>query len=222
MKAVPRPAFQEKRLHVSHDLLELHGYQPRGELGERYNAHRSGFIFHGSKAAPWVDPESQERISIWRADIWQLAGRIFDALIQELDLKAISAGHFSRHGPFDMVSHSQFQVKEMHPVAAGPNAKVVRLPLHQDPSFLSLLIHHSSEPPGQGCEFWLDQEQRFLPLARSGPTVCTVIIGQLFHLLLGRRSFAKGKHRVVTRAADMEKPRISATFFFQPPGTARL
>lgn len=35
MKAVPRPAFQEKRLHVSHDLLELHGYQPRGELGER-------------------------------------------------------------------------------------------------------------------------------------------------------------------------------------------
>ena len=31
------------------------------------------------------------------------------------------------------------------------------------------------------------------------------------------RRFAKGKHRVVTKVEDMEKPRLSATFFFQWP-----
>ena len=110
-----------------------------------------------------------------------------------------------------MLSHSQLQVKEMHP-AALRGRELVRLPLHQDPSFLSLLIH-AREPPS-GLQVQVDDH--FLELSSCGPGIATVLLGQLFHFFVCRRSFAKGRHRVVTRAEDMQKRRISATFFFQP------
>ncbi|CAJ1447439.1 unnamed protein product [Effrenium voratum] len=95
---------------------------------------------------------------------------------------------------------------------------------HQDPSFLSLLLHGSEDPPGQGLEVHHEASRRFLPLPRSGCGVATILVGQLFHLLCGRGKmrFAKGAHRVVTRAEDMDKPRLCATFFFQPHPDALL
>eukprot|EP00435_Cladocopium_sp_Y103_P037284 s3220_g9.t2 len=219
---------EKRRFIVGKDLLSLHGYQPKGELGERYNAHRSGFVCHGLRPMPWLSESQDMRIAVWRKHIWHFTGRIFDALLMEIQEDVSTPaekGFFSENGHFDMVSRSQFQVKEMHPAPQGGSRKLVRLPLHQDPSFLSLLIHGSNDPPGQGLEIWHDDSQSFVPVPRSGYGIATIIVGQLFHLLLGRGShmrFAKGKHRVVTKVEDMEKPRLSATFFFQPSPEALL
>jgi len=205
------------------EVLVVHGYQPRGGEGERFNRFRSGIVFHGKSTLPLLPEPFEVDIGRWRDRVWRLSERILEQLRDELCRSSktevnLGMGSFSEGAAVDMISGSHFQLKQMHS-GSGPG-ETVRLPLHQDPSFMSLLIHGSSDPPGQGLEIWDEAAQEFVAVPRSGCEVATVFIGQLFHLLCGRGDmrFAKGAHRVVTRGGDLEKQRLTAVFFFQQPG----
>ena len=52
----------------------LHGYQAREAEG-RYNAFRSGYVFQGTLATPWLPEHAQQRMQSWRAEIWRLTER---------------------------------------------------------------------------------------------------------------------------------------------------
>ncbi|CAE7573121.1 unnamed protein product [Symbiodinium sp. KB8] len=208
------------------EVLVVHGYQPRGGEAERFNRFRSGIVFHGKSTLPLLPEPFEVDIQRWRDRMWRLSERILEQLRDELCRSGkmevnLGMGSFSEGAAVDMISGSHFQLKQMHsgsePKGSG-SGETVRLPLHQDPSFMSLLIHGSSDPPGQGLEIWDEAAKEFVAVPRSGCEVATVFIGQLFHLLCGRGDmrFAKGAHRVVTRAADLEKQRLTAVFFFQP------
>ncbi|CAJ1368103.1 unnamed protein product, partial [Effrenium voratum] len=106
----------DKRQHrCGSDLLTLHGYQPRGELGQRFNAHRSGFVVNGRRPLPLAAAEVQERMASWRERIWQLAGRIFQGLLLEMEDLQVAPSALGADGERDMVTASQFHIKEMHP-----------------------------------------------------------------------------------------------------------
>ncbi|CAE7441728.1 unnamed protein product [Symbiodinium natans] len=218
--ALPEAA-RHQFLCDSKELLAVHGYQPRGGQGERFNRFRSGVVFHGKNTLPLLPEPFEAEVANWRDQVWRLSERILDHLLHELrctgTLKEnLDPGAFHEGASFDMISGSHFQLKQMH--SAGQDGESVRLPLHQDPSFMSLLIHASSKPPGQGLEILDDRAQEFVAVPRSGCEFATVLIGQLFHQLCGRGDmrFAKGSHRVVTRPEDMTKQRHTAVFFFQP------
>ncbi|CAE7187478.1 unnamed protein product, partial [Symbiodinium pilosum] len=223
------PEKEKRRLLCDpEELLHVHGYQPRGSQGERFNRYRSGLVLHGRQTLPLLPEQFQAQLASWREQVWRLAERILHQLVCELHETGMmevqpSMGLFSEGASLDMISGSHFQLKKMHPaddvpLAGSAGKETVRLPLHQDPSFLSLLIHGSSAPPGQGLEVWHEASQEFVAVPRSGCEVATILIGQLFHLLCGRGDlrFAKGAHRVVTRPEDMQRQRLGAVFFFQP------
>mmetsp|Transcript_60405 Transcript_60405/g.168787 ORF Transcript_60405/g.168787 Transcript_60405/m.168787 type:complete len:437 (+) Transcript_60405:62-1372(+) len=228
---------------------EPNGYHARGELGRRYNKYRSGFVFQGRTVFPLLSvcegcstEDGEEFVTIiskWRACVWKVASDILDRLWAEL----LACGHvtetacpLSPRGSMDMISNSQFHMKQMHSESqfhmgqtrSDNDAEVsdpfVRLPLHQDPSFVSLVLHESSEPLGQGLEVLDDDSRSYVALPHSGVGVATIFVGQLFHVLLGRSALpvAKARHRVATLPKDMGKRRLAATFFFQPRPDAVL
>lgn len=204
------------------------GYQSRGALGGKYNRHRSGFVFHGKTLWELSGGDFLPVMTRWREDIWRLAEVVFDELVLELSGQpdvhfSLSPGVFSEGGAHDMVTHSQFHIKQMHAVDRQRSKTIVDpiiwLPLHQDPSFLSIVVHASANPAGQGLEFLDESSATYTRIAQSGCGVATIIGGQLLHLLCGGQNglqLAKATHRVVTNAKDMDRERLGATFFFQP------
>eukprot|EP00439_Symbiodinium_sp_Y106_P084467 s1099_g25.t2 len=132
------------------EVLVVHGYQPRGGEGERFNRFRSGIVFHGKSTLPLLPEPFEVDIGRWRDRVWRLSERILEQLRDELCRSSktevnLGMGSFSEGAAVDMISGSHFQLKQMHS-GSGPG-ETVRLPLHQDPSFMSLLIHGSSDPP---------------------------------------------------------------------------
>eukprot|EP00929_Paragymnodinium_shiwhaense_P089194 TRINITY_DN49392_c0_g1_i1.p1 TRINITY_DN49392_c0_g1~~TRINITY_DN49392_c0_g1_i1.p1 ORF type:complete len:474 (-),score=63.13 TRINITY_DN49392_c0_g1_i1:19-1440(-) len=201
-----------------------------------------------SSSSPAASPEFIDCIERWRQEVWSLADTILAQTAEELQSLGLQPPAdapmmFGQGGSFDVLTHSQTHIKKMHPAeppAPGRGDEgVVRLHLHQDPSLFSLLLHASDDPPGQGLEMQRGGSAPgrsrsagdFVPLARSGCGVVTLLVGQLFHALLGRpggflqsqgRNLAKGRHRVVTKLADMHKERLAATCFLQPAPDALL
>ena len=123
----------------------------------------------------------------------------------------------------------------------------ITLPMHTDPSLISIVIHDShgerklddnsfdyngGTKEGQGAlglQFYHPKEKRWVEPEAHGHLVATIFVGSvLSHLTCGK--FPAAKHRVVERASDVpqdvERPllpkRMAATLFVRPQPSALL
>jgi len=129
------------------DSANASGSHRAGALSS-YNACREGFVFsngdsYGVDGVPEFEPATIALLSAASA----AARSLFAALERQMQLPA---GWFEAcFGP--LADHSQWHLKRYCPEAAPPHATTadgrrVMLPVHSDPSLLSLVLH---DAPGR-------------------------------------------------------------------------
>eukprot|EP00927_Polykrikos_kofoidii_P044176 TRINITY_DN38216_c0_g1_i1.p1 TRINITY_DN38216_c0_g1~~TRINITY_DN38216_c0_g1_i1.p1 ORF type:complete len:345 (+),score=44.59 TRINITY_DN38216_c0_g1_i1:143-1177(+) len=217
----------------------LTGYHPMNGLGGN-NTHRTGIIVERTDSFSLADNcdgrDSGVLLTTWRSAHWALAHLVLERLAVQL---RIDNSHFREE--FDPCPNSQFHVKaydtdtESAPQRGndaefGSGGLVVKLSPHVDPSVITILVHAGDLADGlQGLQFentnrcGAERSQQFVdvPGALSGYGIATVVAGQLLEPLTG--GMLRGaRHRVALKHEDARKPRMVATFFFQPQFDALL
>ena len=200
--------------------------------GSSYNAAREGFVFSdgASFGVPADDPEAAadfER-AMRRAFVAALAAarEVLFALERRL---ALESGWFEHNfGPLG--DHAQWHVKRYRPERVSENAiggdgAAVVLPVHTDPSLVSVVAH---DAPGvregaRGLEYLepLGGRGAWTEVPHHGHGVLTVFTGSVLDRITGG-AFPAARHRVVSRKEDNAAPRLAATFFWRPAPWAVL
>ena len=198
-----------------------------------YNRCREGFIFSNGAIFEFGGVQGFAASMAALADgAVEVALSVLAGLARRLELP--DAGWFERElGP--LRSHSQWHLKRYVPEAAPPDAvtsdgKHVLLPVHTDPSLISLVIH---DRPGAaagalGLECLAPKTAAgaggWEEVSAHGHAVVTVLAGSVLDRITGGRCRAV-KHRVALRdpiSALAGAPRVVATFFFRPSPDALL
>ena len=215
------------------DSASASGLHRAGALSQ-YNVCREGLIFSngaifdlpppadGEPAADHV--QFAEEMAAFFASAMALISGVFAALERRLQLPV---GWFE-HSLGPVAQHSQWHVKRYVPEAAPSNAvttdgKHVLLPVHSDPSLLSLIVHDrdgtNSGALGLECNVKGAAGGEWVEVAAHGHSVVTVLCGAVLERITGGR-FVAARHRVAVRDPNALGRRVAATFFFRPAPSA--
>lgn len=212
------------------DSADATGTHPAGALS-RYNANRAGLIFSNGEVfdvdSPGAPPGgfARQMAAFFEAQC-SLAEQVLCGLEASL---GVQPGWFaSTMG--DLRRHSQWHVKRFVGDRASPrrrmqDGRVVLLPMHTDPSIISLVLHDCEgvRPGAMGLEVWRQEDQAWLEAPWCGHGVATLFVGSVLERISGG-SLRAARHRVVSARGDAAEasPRVAATFFFRPAPEAVL
>ena len=211
--------------------------------GSSYNQTREGFVFSDGATfgVPRDDPYAAARFEAhcraMHDSALALARGVLAALERHLD---VPTGWFEvTFGP--IANNSQWHVKRYRPERADVHArsiagrtkaskseqndKTVLLPVHTDPSLVSIVLHDApvSSHGAAGLEF-LSQRGRgvWVEVPKHGHDVATVFVGSVLDRIT-RGAFPAARHRVAVRdPGSLGLLRVAATFFWRPAPNAML
>lgn len=211
--------------------------------GSSYNQTREGFVFSDGATfgVPRDDPYAAARFEAhcraMHDSALALARGVLAALERHLD---VPTGWFEEtFGP--IADNSQWHVKRYRPERADVHArsiagctkaskseqndKTVLLPVHTDPSLVSIVLHDApvSSHGAAGLEF-LSQRGRgvWVEVPKHGHDVATVFVGSVLDRIT-RGAFPAARHRVAVRdPGSLGLSRVAATFFWRPAPNATL
>ena len=221
---------------VPHDEGDNNGWHPCGGLS-KYNQCREGYIFQATSAIwPMLStnrdcpPDAFSTIhQHWRQEVYVFVTSLLTDLATYLDIPH-PASFFSSNGTFDVISASQFHIKNTpvmtqietneHMPSTTSAGHFITLPAHRDPTLISIVLHNcharglEMQWPLEGTS--LGYREVYTHDTPPGPERCVVIVGTLLERLSGG-FFRAPYHRVVSIASQQrEETRLAATFFFQP------
>lgn len=250
------------------DSAHVTGFHYAGGMS-RYNIRREGIVFSDDQCS--CSEGNSELLSDLSKMYWSLHGiadRVLLAIEAQLELDeeksatSVESGNqgigwFQRHlGPTDTASQwhmKRFVIEEEKTNDASveneQSASTLRtetgeritLPMHTDPSLISIVIHDEQhdegsqesadlstyEAPGAlGLQYFHPKEKTWKEPEAHGHLVATVFVGSvLAHLTCGK--YPAAKHRVVetTKPQGEEndaKKRMAATLFVRPQPSALL
>lgn len=186
----------------------------------RYNANRRGFVFSdGGMLQVEGVTDFEEQMNALYDSMHSIADDVLTRMEQEWKLPP---GWLQENlGPTK--SHSQWHVKQYVPPEDDTDTDW--LPMHTDPSFISIVIHDApgKQEDAMGLEYQRPivggKGKEWVPVPHHGHAVAAVLVGSALSYMTGGL-VNSCKHRVVTKTTD--QPRIAATLFLRPRGTASM
>ena len=219
---MPHKAECEK-LGPSSDSANASGSHGVGALSQ-YNACREGIVFsNGALVAIDGVDGFEDDMAAFSAAVFDIAFRVLAGIERQLELPS---GWFERElGP--LAEHSQWHIKRYVPEAAAPAAvtddgKHVLLPVHSDPSLISLVLHDApgTKRGAMGLEYLLPPSPMrdgpvWEEVGSHGHSIVNVLSGSVLDRITGGH-YRAVKHRVATRDPQGDAgdgKRVVATFF---------
>eukprot|EP00041_Stephanoeca_diplocostata_P004088 m.40770 g.40770 ORF g.40770 m.40770 type:complete len:393 (-) comp14854_c0_seq1:352-1530(-) len=239
------------------DSADASGYHVCGGLS-RYNMFREGFVFSNNSMYDISDPpsisstsSSTKKIptSTFRMDmcaLYDTMSKIASNVLSEIASSLGLCRDFfeTEYGPIK--EHSQWHLKRYHPY--GPpketqasrklpsghqrtvDGRVVLLPVHTDPSLISLVVISRSKDDDRcavhfdgamGLEYHddTDPDTPWHNVLASGSGAVILFVGSVLHRISGG-VFPATRHRVAMAETALDNivldERVVATFFFRP------
>ena len=209
--------------------------------GSSYNQTREGFVFSDGATfgVPRDDPYAAARFEAhcraMHDSALALARGVLAALERHLD---VPPGWFEEtFGP--IADNSQWHVKRYRPERADAHAlalagvtkasksessdKTVLLPVHTDPSLVSIVLHDAPGVPdgAAGLEFLSKRGRgRWVEVPKHGHDVATVFVGSVLDRIT-RGAFPAARHRVAVRTRGLWVYRESPRLFSGGPRRTR-
>jgi isopenicillin N synthase-like dioxygenase len=223
------------------DSGHVTGYHPAAASNSlsRYNAHRRGFVWSDDGV---ISVAGMPEFANAQASLQDVMHLISDRMLTALERQLQIPGGWFQGNMGPMRSSSQWHVKQyvvgiqqgkesdssdaktpVSDLVTSSSAQYL-LPIHTDPSLISILIHRrpGKQQKCQGLEYHRlgpDGSRVWTPVPSSGHGVAVILVGSvLSHMTAGY--FAAAKHRVVQ--SQETKKRMAATLFVRPVPTAVL
>ncbi len=224
------------------------GYHKASHINGRYNQHRQGFVFSNGELFNLdsnVDFESDMKEFFHFAhDV--VANGVLRAIERRLELPDC---YFDKEfGPTDKASQwhlKQYQVDELVETSNAPplsqqqqHDQKVLLPMHTDPSLISVVIIDSPgvNEGGKGLEVFqtnncaeASESNDLKPkhgvwraITHHGHDVAIIFVGSVLSYLTKGQVFSAIKHRVVDDSKGDINDRMAATLFVRPHPDARM
>lgn len=209
------------------------GYHRAAVENGRYNRFREGFVFsngdmfdincvgHGKEGeAGEFGTQMKELFHIMHNVI---ANEILKAIERRLQLPE---EYFRNElGPTDTSSQWHMKRYDIHSEEESLDGSEI-LPMHTDPSLISIVILDASEVQMGGMGLQVYQTDRtWKEIIRHGHGIAIIFVGSvLSHLIKDKSIFPAAKHRVVQwwdRDNDKHQ-RVAATLFVRPNGDALM
>jgi isopenicillin N synthase-like dioxygenase len=202
-----------------------------GNSMSRYNTHREGFVFSdGATLKVQGLPEFDPAMTALFESLHEITKHVLLAVERKLDLPK---DWFQQTlGPTDM--SSQWHVKRYvtvenedkidHGKPCGEGEESILLPMHTDPSIISVVIHDAEgkNPSAMGLQCYAqtsDNKRIWKEVPFHGHAVATIFVGSVLSHITGGL-WPSIKHRVV-ETPDVEN-RVAATLFLRPKGSSLL
>jgi len=203
------------------DSAHVTGYHAASEEMSRYNAYRKGFIFSDGN----INAISVKGVSNFQSDM----SAFFDSLHNHIALAVFAQMEAQWSMPENWFQNmlgptatsSQWHIKQYVPTEN--DEEDIWLPLHTDPSLISIVVHDSpgKSPGAMGLQYQApSNDYAWVDVPFHGHMVATVLVGSVLSYLTGGRIRA-ARHRVVVTPTS-DKPRVVATLFVRPRGSAPL
>lgn len=238
------PADDPLRVRADADTAHVTGMHPAGALSS-YNACREGFVF--SDGAMFSVPPAREDAAEAAAfedamkALFDVALGVATATLRAMERRMeIPDGWFEdAFGP--LASNAQWHVKRYRPKASPPHAvsvagasrassassadKTVLLPVHTDPSLVSVVVHDAAGvvAGAKGLEHLSSGDSGIwteVPLHGHG--VACVLVGSVMDRITSG-AYPAARHRVaVVDPEALGLGRVVATFFWRPAPGATL
>ena len=211
-----------QRIGPHDDSAHATGYHAAGGMS-RYNQYREGFVFSDGMSFG-MNTESDD-MPEWEQDMQSLFTSlhgIAQNVLTELEQEWMLPNGWFQNTFGDTSLHSQWHMKRY----VGPTEdNGVLLPIHTDPSLLSVIIH---DAPGiqqkcMGLQYQAiteDGTREWRDVSHHGHLVATIMVGSVLGYITGGQVVA-AKHRVVVDTS-ISRERMAATLFLRPRGTARM
>jgi 2OG-Fe(II) oxygenase superfamily len=220
------------------DSAHVTGYHPSAGSLSRYNRHRRGFVWSDEAASglkadaisiqdcPDFAPQMNALVIL----LHDIADQVFGALERHWSLPT---GYFSQQFGLASRVSSQWHVKEFttsgetmpDPKFVPPISKAsddyILLPVHTDPSLISIVLHDSrfdGSDGAQGLQYHHHGTWQHVP--RGGPGVAVILVGSVLNHVTGG-ALTAAKHRVVAHER-LSTTRLAATLFVRPAPHAGL
>jgi isopenicillin N synthase-like dioxygenase len=232
------------------DSAHVTGFHTAGGMSSRYNAHREGFVFSdqgcidGKVLQETGDGDNfvgQFHQAQWM--MFQSLQGIANHILQNMEsAMELPKGWFQQNlGPTDTSSqwHMKRYIQQQHQETEdGSSAQTtesgrrILLPMHTDPSLISVVIHDWSLLPAHdagtnlmGLQVLETQYSNWKDLQRNTSNkncvLATVFVGSvLAHIT--EATWPAAKHRVVDASSSSAAARMAATLFVRPQSSAVL
>ncbi|GMH97493.1 hypothetical protein TrST_g13888 [Triparma strigata] len=191
------------------------GYHTFGGMSE-YNSEREGIIFSRGSLPSSSSPLFRSRCLELRRSAISLSRTILNSISAHLKLPE---DYFeSEFG--DLEYNCQWHIKRYN------SKEGVVLPVHTDPSLISILMHDFEEGEGcEGLEVLVEEEggKVWREVEGGGWGKCNVLVGSVMERITGG-FFKASRHRVRRSSSSGSPPpeRVVATFFIRPSEKAVL
>lgn len=197
--------------------------------GSSYNAAREGFVFsNGETFGVGVDTAAAD-FEKAMSDAFQVALATVQETLAGIERRLeLPSGWFEQNfGP--LADHTQWHVKRYKPECVSEHAtttdgKKVLLPVHTDPSLISVLVHHAQgvNEGALGLEYLAEGGHgEWTEVPHHGHAVATVFTGSVLDRITGG-AFPAARHRVTSRDEHASSERLATTFFWRPAPHAVL
>lgn len=204
------------------DSAHVTGYHPPQGMSH-YNAFREGFVFSDGNLIG--DNNFKEAMQDMFASLHGIAQHVLSALERKWELpfnwfqKSLGPTH----------CHSQWHIKRYVLETRADDDDFILLPLHTDPSLISIVVHdregttHQKGVGGGAMGLQYQLEGQWMDVPTSGHDVATIFVGSLLSYITGN-TIKAAKHRVVNQksGSSSSSSRMAATLFVRPRGTALL
>ncbi|GMH72421.1 hypothetical protein TrRE_jg8594 [Triparma retinervis] len=182
----------------------------------KYNTCRAGVVLSDGDILPnlqgW-DGKSQSKFRSKGAAIVRL---VYKEIEEDLGIKE---GWFEEtYGDAEETAQWHVKVFNSGSISTTDEGVNVRLPVHTDPSLISVVLHDTpTREGGMGLEYLLTGKREWRSVSSCGHGRATVIVGSVMEKITGGR-YKAARHRVVEEEGRVGEDRVAATFFFRPGG----
>ena len=206
------------------------GFHTAGGMS-RYNAHREGFVFSdGGHLTVEGMPQFEPGMAQLFDSLHGISTQVLRALERKLELPAdwfqtimgptdnSSQWHVKRY-----VEAKEFPTETEEPTTTkAADDENILLPMHTDPSIISIVIHDSpgSNLGAMGLEYYIPGEEKrpWTEVPLHGHAVATILVGSVLSHITGG-TWPSIRHRVVKSETQ---DRMAATLFVRPKGSSIL
>jgi hypothetical protein len=200
------------------------GYHKADVTNGRYNEHREGFVFSNGEffAVDSNDDFESDMKQFFHFCHDVVANGVMRAIERRLELPDC---YFDKElGPTNNASQwhlKRYQVDELEEPNNDPppvSEQKVLLPMHTDPSLISVVIIDSPgvNKGGKGLEIF-HSSSTWKAIPHHGRDVAIIFVGSVLSHLTKREVFSAIKHRVVDSCnGGISNERVAATLFVRP------
>jgi len=212
-----------RRIQTDEDSAHVTGYHPASSTDglSRYNTYRKGFIFSDGNMME-VDgvPDFNPDMSTLFTSLHSIALSV----LKQMEIRWNLPQDWFQKDLGPTATSSQWHVKQYVPPENEEEEKW--LPLHTDPSLISIVIHDAlgKKEGAMGLQYQAPSEKserEWVDVPFHGHRVATVFVGSVLSYITGGR-INSARHRVVVPSNGTENSRVVATLFVRPKGSASL